>query len=79
MRVLVRRERPHPGAQLDVERNKCRFDRACGRLDLGVGLGWQREEYQAEGIPFGDKRVRFTDQLRACEATAPWAISAGKQ
>jgi probable F420-dependent oxidoreductase len=39
-----------------------------GRLDLGVGIGWQREEYRAEGIPFADRRVRFADQLRACVA-----------
>jgi probable F420-dependent oxidoreductase len=39
-----------------------------GRLDLGVGIGWQREEYMAEGIPFKDRRVRFADQLRACIA-----------
>jgi probable F420-dependent oxidoreductase len=39
-----------------------------GRLDLGVGIGWQREEYGAEGIPFADRRVRFADQLRACVA-----------
>jgi probable F420-dependent oxidoreductase len=39
-----------------------------GRLDLGVGIGWQREEYRAEGIPFADRRLRFADQLRACVA-----------
>lgn len=39
-----------------------------GRLDLGVGIGWQREEYGAAGIPFADRRVRFADQLRACVA-----------
>jgi probable F420-dependent oxidoreductase len=39
-----------------------------GRLDLGVGIGWQREEYRAEGIGFADRRVRFADQLRACVA-----------
>jgi probable F420-dependent oxidoreductase len=39
-----------------------------GRLDLGVGIGWQREEYAAEGLSFADRRVRFADQLRACVA-----------
>jgi len=39
-----------------------------GRLDLGVGIGWQREEYRAEGMSFADRRVRFADQLRACVA-----------
>jgi probable F420-dependent oxidoreductase len=39
-----------------------------GRLDLGVGIGWQREEFQAEGLSFKDRRVVFADQLRACVA-----------
>jgi alkanesulfonate monooxygenase SsuD/methylene tetrahydromethanopterin reductase-like flavin-dependent oxidoreductase (luciferase family) len=39
-----------------------------GRLDLGVGIGWQREEYEAAGIRWSDRRVRFEDQLRACVA-----------
>jgi probable F420-dependent oxidoreductase len=39
-----------------------------GRFDLGVGIGWQREEFSAEGISFADRRVRFADQLRACVA-----------
>jgi probable F420-dependent oxidoreductase len=37
-----------------------------GRLDLGVGTGWQREEYQASGIPFRGRTARLDDQLRAC-------------
>jgi probable F420-dependent oxidoreductase len=41
---------------------------AHGRFDLGVGIGWQREEYAAEGISFADRRTRFADQLRACAA-----------
>ncbi len=38
-----------------------------GRLDLGVGVGWQEEEYQASGIPFDRRLSRMTDQLRACK------------
>ena len=29
-----------------------------GRLDLGVGVGWQREEYEANGIPFDHRGAR---------------------
>jgi probable F420-dependent oxidoreductase len=37
-----------------------------GRLDLGVGVGWQREEYEACGLPFED-RGRLLDQtLEIC-------------
>ena len=39
-----------------------------GRLDLGVGIGWQREEYEASGIPWADRYGRFEDQLHACFA-----------
>jgi probable F420-dependent oxidoreductase len=37
-----------------------------GRLDLGVGTGWQREEYEASGLPFAGRMARMDDQLRAC-------------
>jgi probable F420-dependent oxidoreductase len=37
-----------------------------GRLDLGVGVGWQEEEYLASGVPFERRLSRMTDQLRAC-------------
>jgi len=41
-----------------------------GRLDLGVGVGWQREEYEAAGLDF-DRRGRLLDHtLEAC--TALW-------
>jgi len=39
-----------------------------GRLDLGVGTGWQREEYEASGIPWARRNQRLEDQLRACRA-----------
>jgi len=39
-----------------------------GRLDLGVGLGWQREEFDANGTPFERRAARLDDQLRACRA-----------
>ncbi len=32
-----------------------------GRFDLGVGVGWLREEFDALGIPFGE-RGRMTDE-----------------
>jgi probable F420-dependent oxidoreductase len=36
-----------------------------GRLDLGVGTGWQREEYEAEGLEFDRRGQLLTDILRA--------------
>jgi probable F420-dependent oxidoreductase len=39
-----------------------------GRLDLGVGLGWQREEFEGAGVPFEARAARLDDQLRACRA-----------
>ena len=38
-----------------------------GRLDLGVGVGWQEEEYTASAVPFGERWRRFDDTLRACQ------------
>jgi alkanesulfonate monooxygenase SsuD/methylene tetrahydromethanopterin reductase-like flavin-dependent oxidoreductase (luciferase family) len=38
-----------------------------GRLDLGVGVGWQREEYEAAGLEF-EGRGRLLDQtLAVCQ------------
>ena len=37
-----------------------------GRLEVGVGAGWQKEEYEAEGLDFGDRWQLFDDGLRAC-------------
>ncbi|MEO6792722.1 MAG: TIGR03619 family F420-dependent LLM class oxidoreductase [Mycobacterium sp.] len=38
-----------------------------GRLDLGVGVGWQREEYEAAGLAF-ERRGRLLDHtLEVCQ------------
>jgi probable F420-dependent oxidoreductase len=39
-----------------------------GRLDLGVGVGWQREEYEAAGLDFGDRGRALDEALSICEA-----------
>lgn len=36
-----------------------------GRLLLGLGTGWQKEEYAASGLSFGRRRGYFIEQLRA--------------
>ncbi|MGZ7013075.1 MAG: TIGR03619 family F420-dependent LLM class oxidoreductase [Acidimicrobiales bacterium] len=39
-----------------------------GRLELGVGLGWQREEYEASGLDWSRRGALLTDTLGACRA-----------
>ena len=39
-----------------------------GRVDLGVGTGWQREEYDVAAIPWEERWSRLDDGLRACRA-----------
>jgi len=37
-----------------------------GRVEIGIGTGWQREEYEASGVDF-DKRYHIMDeQVRVC-------------
>jgi probable F420-dependent oxidoreductase len=37
-----------------------------GRFDLGVGVGWQREEYLACGVSFEARYSILDEQMRAC-------------
>jgi probable F420-dependent oxidoreductase len=39
-----------------------------GRLMLGVGIGWLREEFAALGVPFAHRGKRADDYLRALKA-----------
>src|SRR5262249_892046 len=39
-----------------------------GRLDLGVGIGWQREEYEAAGLDFGARGRQLDLTLEVCQA-----------
>ncbi len=38
-----------------------------GRLDLGVGIGWQREEYEAAGLDFGSRGRQLDLTLELCQ------------
>ncbi len=39
-----------------------------GRLVLGVGTGWQEEEFAAVGVPLAERGQRLTDTIAACRA-----------
>jgi probable F420-dependent oxidoreductase len=39
-----------------------------GRIVAGFGVGWQREEYEAAGIPWAGRFRRLEDQIRACRS-----------
>ena len=41
---------------------------AGGRLDVGLGLGWSQDEYEACGIPFKDRGARLDEYLRCLQA-----------
>ncbi len=45
-----------------------------GRLDIGVGTGWHKAEFDACGVSFDDRIGQLDEQVRACRAlwkTAP--------
>jgi probable F420-dependent oxidoreductase len=37
-----------------------------GRVELGVGTGWQREEFAALGVPYDTRGQALTDSIGAC-------------
>ena len=37
---------------------------SLGRIDLGLGVGWQPEEYDATGVPFDERWSRLDDTVR---------------
>lgn len=37
-----------------------------GRFQLGVGAGWQAQEYEASGLPFAERSDMLFEQLQAC-------------
>ncbi|MCB1688994.1 MAG: TIGR03619 family F420-dependent LLM class oxidoreductase [Halioglobus sp.] len=39
-----------------------------GRVQIGVGSGWQREEFEASGLDFDNRYQMLEDQIRACRA-----------
>src|SRR6185503_17827302 len=39
-----------------------------GRIDLGVGVGWQREEYEAAGLAFEGRGKLLDETLAVCQA-----------
>ncbi|MEZ4334259.1 MAG: LLM class F420-dependent oxidoreductase [Myxococcota bacterium] len=51
-----------------------------GRVRLGVGIGWQREEYQACGVPYRDRGRRLDETIEAMRILwqEEWATYHGK-
>ncbi|HEX6469722.1 MAG TPA: TIGR03619 family F420-dependent LLM class oxidoreductase [Streptosporangiaceae bacterium] len=41
---------------------------SAGRLDLGLGIGWMREEYTAVGVPYERRGARAEDFLAALDS-----------
>ncbi len=37
-----------------------------GRVSIGLGIGWQKEEYEASGVPWEGRYARFEEQLKVC-------------
>jgi probable F420-dependent oxidoreductase len=41
---------------------------AGGRLEVGIGIGWQKEEYQAVGVPYHRRGARLDETIDAMRA-----------
>ena len=41
---------------------------SAGRVDLGVGVGWQKEEYDAQGLDFSQRGRLLEETIAACRA-----------
>lgn len=46
-----------------------------GRFDLGVGVGWLKEEYEACGVPFDNRGDRLDDYIGALRALWTQGVS----
>lgn len=42
-----------------------------GRVEVGLGIGWQRPEYEAAGVDFADRFEQLEEQVQICRAL--WA------
>lgn len=49
-----------------------------GRFDLGVGVGWLKEEYEACGVPFDNRGDRLDDYIGALRALWTQEVSSYK-
>ena len=45
-----------------------------GRLDIGVGVGWQREEYEANGVSYKGRGQLLDQTLEICQTL--WTVEA---
>lgn len=49
-----------------------------GRVTIGLGIGWQKEEYDASGLPWENRYTRMDEQVAVCKllwSTAPASFS----
>jgi probable F420-dependent oxidoreductase len=49
-----------------------------GRVTIGLGIGWQKEEYDASGLPWENRYTRMDEQVAVCKllwSTAPAGFS----